>query len=296
MWYGEDAVSPMVTINMIKTCNYRICFLRRLVMMTLILCFVMTASAQSQPRGEFLEKRNEVEGGYNFWVFSPDEYNTDKHPLPLIVFLHGASLCGNNLQKVRRYGVLDAIDQGLDMPMFVLAPQNPGGSWSPRKINDLIDWMEQNYAIDTTRIFVLGMSLGGYGTLDFVGTYPEKVAAAMALCGGTTLKDVSGMGKLPLWIMHGTADRAVNIRESKKIVDSLIDAGNDRLLRYDWFKGASHGALARVFYMRETYDWLLSHSTADKPRTLDADIEITMEGMRAAYKDLKDPDGDYDEF
>ncbi len=296
MWCGEDAVPPMVTMNTIKTYNYRICFLRRLVMMTLILCFVMTASAQSQPRGEFLEKRNEVEGGYNFWVFSPDEYNTDKHPLPLIVFLHGASLCGNNLQKVRRYGVLDAIDQGLDMPMFVLAPQNPGGSWSPRKINDLIDWMEQNYAIDTTRIFVLGMSLGGYGTLDFVGTYPEKVAAAMALCGGTTLKDVSGMGKLPLWIMHGTADRAVNIRESKKIVDSLIDAGNDRLLRYDWFKGASHGALARVFYMRETYDWLLSHSTADKPRTLDTDIEITMEGMRAAYKDLKDPDGDYDEF
>ncbi len=296
MWCGEDAVPLMVTMNTIKTYNYRICFLRRMVMMALVLCFVMTASAQSQPRGEFLEKRNEVEGGYNFWVFSPDEYNTDKHPLPLIVFLHGASLCGNNLQKVRRYGVLDAIDQGLDMPMFVLAPQNPGGSWSPRKINDLIDWMEQNYAIDTTRIFVLGMSLGGYGTLDFVGTYPEKVAAAMALCGGTTLKDVSGMGKLPLWIMHGTADRAVNIRESKKIVDSLIDAGNDRLLRYDWFKGASHGALARVFYMRETYDWLLSHSTADKPRTLDTDIEITMEGMRAAYKDLKDPDGDYDEF
>lgn len=214
----------------------------------------------------------------------------------MIVFLHGASLCGNNLQKVRRYGVLDAIDEGLDMPMFVLAPQNPGGSWSPRKINDLIEWMKQAYAIDTTRIFVLGMSLGGYGTLDFVGTYPEKVAAAMALCGGTTLKDVSGMGQLPLWIMHGTADRAVNIKESKKIVDSLTDSGNDRLLRYDWFKGASHGALARVFYMRETYDWLLSHSTADKPRTIDKDIEITMQGMKAAYKDLKDKEGDYDEF
>lgn len=281
----------------IKHTSIRLVFLmRHMVMMALALCFAMTALAQSQPRGEFLEKRNEVDGGYNFWVFSPEEYNTDKHPLPLIVFLHGASLCGNNLQKVRRYGVLDAIDEGLDMPMFVLAPQNPGGSWSPGKINDLIEWMKANYAIDSTRIFVLGMSLGGYGTLDFVGTYPEKVAAAMALCGGTTLKDVSGMGKLPLWIMHGTADRAVNIKESKKIVDSLTDSGNDRLMRYDWFKGASHGALARVFYMRETYDWLLSHSTADKPRTIDKDIEITMQGMKAAYKDLKDKEGDYDEF
>ncbi len=269
---------------------------RRMIVLAMALCFVMTASAQSQSRGDFLEKRNEVEGGYNFWVFSPEEYKTDKHPLPLIVFLHGASLCGNNLQKVRRYGVLDAIEQGLDMPMFVLAPQNPGGSWNPRKINDLIDWMKQAYAIDTTRIFVLGMSLGGYGTLDFVGTYPDKVAAAMALCGGTTLKDVSGMGRLPLWIMHGTADRAVNVNESKKIVDSLTGDGNDKLLRYDWFQGASHGALARVFYMRETYDWLLSHSTADRPRTVDRDIEITMQGMKAAYKDLKDEYGDYDEF
>lgn len=268
----------------------------RMIVLAMTLCFVMTASAQSQPRGDFLEKRNEVEGGYNFWVFSPEEYKTDKHPLPLIVFLHGASLCGNNLQKVRRYGVLDAIEQGLDMPMFVLAPQNPGGSWNPRKINDLIEWMKQAYAIDTTRIFVLGMSLGGYGTLDFVGTYPDKVAAAMALCGGTTLKDVSGMGRLPLWIMHGTADRAVSVNESKKIVDSLTGDGNDKLLRYDWFQGASHGALARVFYMRETYDWLLSHSTADRPRTVDRDIEITMQGMKAAYKDLKDEYGDYDEF
>lgn len=267
-----------------------------MIVLAMALCFVMTASAQSQPRGDFLEKRNEVEGGYNFWVFSPEEYKTDKHPLPLIVFLHGASLCGNNLQKVRRYGVLDAIEQGLDMPMFVLAPQNPGGSWNPRKINDLIEWMKQAYAIDTTRIFVLGMSLGGYGTLDFVGTYPDKVAAAMALCGGTTLKDVSGMGRLPLWIMHGTADRAVSVNESKKIVDSLTGDGNDKLLRYDWFQGASHGALARVFYMRETYDWLLSHSTADRPRTVDRDIEITMQGMKAAYKDLKDEYGDYDEF
>lgn len=267
-------------------------------LMALVLTFVtvITAVAQSQPRGSFLEKRGVVDGGYNFWVFSPEEYETDKHPLPLVVFLHGASLCGNNLQKVRRYGVLDAIDRGLDLPMFVLAPQNPGGAWKPEKIDGLIEWMKQNYAIDSTRVFVLGMSLGGYGTLDFVGTYPEKVAAAMALCGGTTLKNVSGMGRLPLWIMHGTADRAVNIKESKKVVDDLVGEGNDRLLRYDWFQGASHGALARVFYMQETYDWLLSHSTADSPRFVDRDIEIGTDGMKTVYQDLKSDDFDYDDY
>ncbi len=269
---------------------------RRLAVLLAMFFCILTAAAQSHMGGSFIENKGVVPDGYNFWVFSPEEYETDKHPLPLIVFLHGASLCGNNLQKVRRYGVLDAIDKGLDMPMFVLAPQNPGGSWNPHKINSLIEWMKQNYAIDSTRVFVLGMSLGGYGTLDFVGTYPEKVAAAMALCGGTTLSDVSGMGKVPLWIMHGTGDRAVNVRESKKIVEALTAEGNDRLLRYDWFEGASHGALARVFYMQEAYDWLLGHSTADSPRVMDRGIEITMDGMRSAYRDLKDTDFDYDEF
>jgi predicted peptidase len=268
--------------------------MRRLAILLIMCVGTISVAAQIQPEGSFLEEKGAVEGGYNFWVYMPKEYEMDKHPLPLIVFLHGASLCGKNLQKVRRYGVLDAIDKGLIMPMFVLAPQNSGGAWSPRKINDLIEWMKQNYAIDSTRVFVLGMSLGGYGTLDFVGTYPEKVAAAMALCGGTTLKDVSGMGKTPLWIMHGTADRAVNIRESKKIVEALTAEGNDKLLRYDWLKGASHGTLARLFYLQQTYDWLLSHSLSDNPRTVDRDIDIGWEDIKSTYQQLKNNIEDYD--
>lgn len=58
--------------------------------------------------------------------------------------------------------------------------------------------MEANYAFDRNRVYVLGMSLGGYGTLDFVGTYPERVAAALALCGGCSLKDQSRLGEAPL--------------------------------------------------------------------------------------------------
>lgn len=254
----------------------------------------MTAFAQIEPKGSFIEMKGAVEGGYNFWVYSPEEYETDKHPLPLIVFLHGASLCGNNLQKVRRYGVLDAIDKGLMMPMFVLAPQNPGGSWNPRKINDLIEWMKKNYAIDETRVFVLGMSLGGYGTLDFVGTYPEKVAAAMALCGGTTLKDMNGMGQAPLWIMHGTADKAVNISESRKVVNFLENSNNAKLLRYDWLEGGSHGSLARLFYLQKTYDWLLGHCLKDKPRTLDKSIDIGWDDIKNTYQNLKNDTDEYD--
>src|SRR5574344_477953 len=166
-----------------------------------------------------------------------------------------------------------------------MAPQNSGGSWSPSKINGLLEWMEANYQVDTTRIYVLGMSLGGYGTLDFVGSYPHKVAAAMALCGGCTLKDVQGLGQVPLWIMHGTADRAVSIQQSKCVVEKLQEADNDKLLRYDWFEGGNHGFLARLFYLKQAYDWLTFHSLKDNPRTIDRTFGISRTDMNNAYND-----------
>lgn len=255
----------------------------------LLYLFILSATVgAAQTKGSIEAKKGVVSGGYNFLLFTPDEYKEDQHPLPLVIFLHGASLCGNNLDRVKRYGTMDAIAKGRIIPTFVVAPQNPGGAWKPDKINAILDWMEANYKVDASRIYVLGMSLGGYGTLDFVGTYPQKIAAAMALCGGCSLKDMQGLGRLPLWIMHGTADRAVSIEQSKRVVRALQDAGNDSLLRYDWFAGGSHGYLARVFYLQKTYDWLFSHSLNDNPRTVDRSFDIDKEDIRTTYNDLRD--------
>lgn len=260
----------------------------------IVLFFTLHISAQIRPEGQFETKYNAVSDGYNFWIYTPDEYKDNKHPLPLIIFLHGASLCGNDLNKVRRYGVLDAIDKGKIIPMFVVAPQNPGGPWSPRKLNNILEWMKTHYSIDASRVYVLGMSLGGYGTMDFVGTYPDKIAAGMALCGGTTLKNMSGLGEVPLWIMHGTADRAISINESKRVVNYLQANHLDQLLRYDWLQGGSHGVLARIFYLQKTYDWLITHSLNDKPKTIDKDFDITWDDIKSTYQNLKNLPQMYD--
>jgi len=247
----------------------------------------MPMMAQTVEKGEFKTVTDLSPDGYRFWVYTPAEYEHGGHPLPLIIFLHGASLCGNNLQRVRRYGVLDAIDRGKIIPTLVVAPQNPGGAWSPRKINELLEWTKRNYAVDTTRVYVLGMSLGGYGTMDFVAAYPEKVAAAMALCGGCSTSDVSGLGKVPLWIMHGTGDRAVSVKQSQKVVEKLQQTGQDKLLRYSWLPGASHGFLARLFYLQKTYDWLFAHSLHDNPRSTAINFDITSEDIRQTYQELR---------
>ena len=143
------------------------------------------------------------------------------------------------------------------------------------------------------------MSLGGYGTLDFVGTYPNKIAAAIALCGGCSLKNVNGLGNLPLWIMHGTADKAVPIKQSKIVVKQLKNSGNYKRLRYNWLSGASHGALARIFYMTKTYDWLFAHSLQDKSRKVNTGIDIDKSDLSKAYNNMitgtPDPEIIYDQ-
>lgn len=227
-----------------------------------------------------------IPNGYNFWIYTPLGYDTVAKPVPVVIFLHGASLCGRSLERVRRYGPLDAVAKGRDIPALIIAPQNPGGAWNPSKILDLLNWTRDNYDIDTTRVYAIGMSLGGYGTLDLVGTYPEKIAAGMALCGGCTLKDQTRLGELPLWIMHGTADRAIPVRYSKVVVEGMIARKQALRLRYDWLAGASHGALARLFYLPETYEWLFSHSLTDDKRPVNRSVSITLQTMSRAYKNL----------
>lgn len=253
------------------------------ILFTIFLAF----SALHMSAYDFLRPvKDSIPNGYNFWVYTPIDYFYSQEHTPVIIFLHGASLCGRNLDRVRRYGPLDAIVKGREIEALTIVPQNPGGAWNPKKIMDVLDWVKRNYACDTTRVYVLGMSLGGYGTMDVCATYPDRIAAGMAFCGGSSLKDVSGLGKLPFWIIHGTADRAVPIKQSKVVVEKLKESGNDTRLLYDWWQGANHGAPARLFYLRKTYEWLFSHSLLDKDRPVNRYISIRYEDLRKVYDDV----------
>lgn len=231
---------------------------------------------------EFIAYRDSVADGYNFWLSIPTEYDTLGVDVPVVIFLHGKSLCGRDLYQVHRYGTLDAIKRGRQIPALVIAPQNPGSSWNPRKVDNVLEWVMARYNGDRNRVYVLGMSLGGYGTIDYAGTYPEKVAAAIGLCGGSTLRDYNGLRGLPLWIVHGTADNRVTISASKKVVAGMQACGETPLLRFDWMEGYNHSDLARFFYMPETYEWLFSHR-ADV-REISEPFALTSTLMNNAYR------------
>lgn len=238
-----------------------------------------------------------VANGYNYWFYTPksDSAINDSisSPKPLIVFLHGASLCGTNLDKVRRYGTINAIEKGREIDAYVVAPQNPGGSWKPERVLNIVDYVSANYDIDPNRVYVLGMSLGGYGAIDFAATYPDRIAAAIGMCGGSSVNNLDGLADLPLWIIHGTADSAVSVSQSDKVVEAVKEAQTDNInrLSYDRVKGMNHSQPARIFYNPETYEWLLSHRLDDPERPMTDTPSLNAAFLQNAYSGLNHSKG-----
>ncbi|MEJ5056041.1 carboxylesterase family protein [Sphingobacterium sp. MYb382] len=175
---------------------------------------------------------------------------------PLLIFLHGKSLSGSDLNRVKRYGVLYAKNRGIEIPSSVIiAPQTSNG-WDPDKVKDVLDYALANYNIDPSRVYVCGMSMGGYGTLDFVGKYPDQVAAAVAICGGGSLKYANNLSTVPVWIQHGSADRAVPASESKKIYQAIKKADPEADAKLTIIPGGTHGSVERLFHNNAIYDWM----------------------------------------
>jgi predicted peptidase len=197
---------------------------------------------------------------YNFWISLPADTVLKSKP-PILIFLHGKSLSGSDLNMVRRYGVIHEIDKGRSFPAIVVAPQVPyGKSWEPKKIKKLLEYVQSQYVTDSNRVYVTGMSLGGYGTLQFAGTYPELVTAAVALCGGGNVNDAYNLSQVPIWIQHGNRDNAVPISESTKMVKAITECEGGEKLKYTIVEGAGHGDLEKAFRTEEIYEWMFQYN------------------------------------
>ncbi len=200
---------------------------------------------------------------YHFWLHTPE---SKENKQPVFVFLHGRSLCGSNIERVKRYGMLYAMQRGHKVPGFVIAPQTQG-AWNAHKVMEVVDYVLQNNpSADASRVYVCGMSLGGYGTMEVVGKYPDRIAAAVGLCGGGATSDASNWAKVPIRLYHGTADRAVPISESRKIYKAVKAVNSDADIELFEMKGASHGRPERLFHQSEIYDWMLQYSKEQELR------------------------------
>ncbi len=176
-----------------------------------------------------------------FRLLKPRKLENDK-TYPLIIFLHGAGERGNNNEgNIKHINELVTNNANrMKYPCFVIAPQcakkqqwieayNSPFSKKPSKpmqlFIGLLEKTLKEYPIDPDRIYITGVSMGGYGTWDLISRYPNKFAAAVPVCGGGDVKMAPLIKDIPIWAFHGATDPVVKPEQSRKMITALQNAG-----------------------------------------------------------------------
>ncbi|MCU0718244.1 MAG: dienelactone hydrolase family protein [Pirellula sp.] len=227
-------------------------------------------------------------------IFEPREYiGTNKKPLkyrllkpmgyefgkkyPLLVFLHGAGERGSDNVVTLKHGAREFANEGRrkQYPAYVLIPQCPtDAKWSdtdwskdssdlPEKASDsmqslkeLIDEMVENAGVDSDRILLTGLSMGGYGTWDAIARYPGFFAAAAPICGGGDPKTVDRFAGLPMWCFHGANDSVVKVNRSREMVEAIKKTGAQ--IRYTEYPDVDHDSWTATYANPEFYSWIFA--------------------------------------
>jgi predicted peptidase len=201
---------------------------------------------------------------YHYLLYLPDSFNNNtSHKWPLIIYLHGKSACGSNLTKVRRYGLPFFLDRDMKIQAIVVAPQCPAGkNWvSDNWFVSFLDELKSKFPIDENRIYLTGMSLGGFGTFSLAIKYPEIFAAVVPLCGGGQPSTACAMKDIPTWVFHGDKDELVPIARSTEMVNAIKKCGGKP--KYSILKGQPHD-IHKTYGNAELYEWMLAQTKGEK--------------------------------
>ena len=208
----------------------------------------------------FITIRAIAQPHYHYITYLPQCYDSSKHKhWPLIIYLHGKSACGNDLSKVRRYGLPFFTDRGMQLNAIALSPQCPDGkNWGSEDwLNPFLKEVNRKYRVDTTRIYLTGMSLGGFGTWELAIRYPGRFAAIAPLCGGGKPQQVCAIKDVPIWVFHGDQDEQVPISRSEEMVNALRKCGGNP--KFTVLKGFPHD-IHKTYGDESLYKWMLQYS------------------------------------
>jgi predicted esterase len=206
-----------------------------------------------------LRKRLGENQDYAHLIYKPDDYDKDQRRWPLILFLHGSGERGSNLDAVKDKGPLGYIHKHHPLPFIVVTPQCPSDEgWDPARLARLLDQVAAEYRVDPARIYVTGLSMGGFGTFDFAATYPDKVAAIAPLSGGESPEIAKRLTKIPTWIFHGAEDTTVATRYSVDIAQAMQRLGEP--VKLTIYPGVAHGRWDVTYSNPDLYTWFLDHT------------------------------------
>ncbi|RUT73430.1 alpha/beta hydrolase-fold protein [Ancylomarina longa] len=209
--------------------------------------------------------QNQKDTNYHYIAYTPKEYNADTlKKWPLIIYLHGGSSRGTDTLKLYCCGIPDQIWRKREFPFIIVAPQCPiNQRWSTDNwFENFYKEITTKYRVDTNKVYLTGVSLGGSGTWYLAIKYPEKFAAIAPMSGFTRhmdfiMRNTDNLINIPIWAFHGKIDKVVEFEDTEWIFNKL--EGKNKDLKFTADPDADHGMYWSVYPKQELYNWFLKH-------------------------------------
>lgn len=203
----------------------------------------------------------------NYLLYLPADYEVGNKNFPLILFLHGAGERGDDLELVKMHGIPKIVEQQKDFPFIAISPQCPADRWwvDPwllEALNSLLDEIIQNYRVDTNRVYLTGLSMGGFGTWALAIAHPERFAAIAPICGGGMPWMAYRIKNVPVWAFHGAQDPVVPLQRTEEMVDALKRLNGP--VKLTVYPDAGHDSWSQTYSNPELYQWFLAHRKFSK--------------------------------
>lgn len=195
---------------------------------------------------------------YRYLQSLPEGYEADKgKKWPLVIFLHGSGERGTDLELLKKNGPPMLIAAGQKFPAIMVSLQcEPKEIWHPHGVKAVTDHLLKTLRVDSNRVYLTGLSLGGFGTWDTAFEYPDTYAAIAPICGGAGVRFVTAerLKHLPAWIFHGDKDTAVPVENSHKIHDALKKIGAP--VKLTIYPEVGHNSWTATYANPEFWEWL----------------------------------------
>ncbi len=194
-----------------------------------------------------------------FLLYLPQAYDAAvTKKWPLIIFLHGSGERGDDLEQVKQHGPPKMVQSNADFPFIVVSPQAPADtSWDSDTVNALLDELMARLPVDADRIYLTGLSLGGYGTWNIAADHPERFAAIAPICGAGETDNACRLKNVPIWAFHGGSDSVVPLKDDQDMVDAVKACGGD--VKFTVYPGVDHDSWTRTYANPALYQWFLQH-------------------------------------
>lgn len=254
----------------------------------------LSLAAQGQDLSAYEKKQFVSANGdtLNYRILFPEDYQVGQE-YPLLLFLHGAGERGSDNERQLTHGakLFLSTENRRNFPAIVVFPQCPEEQYwidiavraqlrgegdpdfkesikNPSEelalVNELVETLMQKEKVNPSRMYVMGLSMGSFGTFETLARWPEKYAAAIGICGGGNLSLTKNYtDKTAVWITHGAQDDVVPVVLSQRLYKALKEQGAN--VRYTEFPDANHNAWDATFAIPELLPWLFSHAKKTRP-------------------------------